>query len=72
MQRLSLSIEDASTHEVIVAGIASEYCVMETVMDFVKRGFNVSVIVDALAYVDKDGHEKAIAEFRSKGVNLLQ
>ena len=67
-----ISIEDASTHDIIVVGIASEYCVMETVMDFVKRGFNVSVIVDALAYVDKDGHEKAIAEFRSKGVNLLQ
>ena len=66
-----ISIEDASTHDIIIAGIASEYCVMETAMDFVKRGFNVSIIVGALAYVDKAGHEKAIAEFRSKGVNLL-
>ncbi len=66
-----ISIEDASTHDIIIAGIASEYCVMETAMDFIRRGFNVSIIVGALAYVDKAGHEKAIAEFRSKGINLL-
>jgi nicotinamidase-related amidase len=66
-----ISIEDASTHDIIIAGIASEYCVMETAMDFIRRGFNVSIIVGALAYVDQAGHEKAIAEFRSKGINLL-
>jgi hypothetical protein len=44
---------------------------METAMDFIRRGFNVSIIVGALAYVDQAGHEKAIAEFRSKGINLL-
>lgn len=66
-----ISVEDAASHNIIIAGIASEYCVMETAMDFVKRGFNVSIIEGALAYVDIDGHNKALSEFRSKGINIL-
>lgn len=66
-----ISMEELPTHDVILVGIASEFCVKETAMDFIKRGFNVSVIEKALAYVDPDGHQKALAEFRSKGINIL-
>ena len=59
------------TEEVYVCGIATEYCVKATVMDLVRAGKKVTVIGDALGYVDKEGHLKALEEMRAAGIRII-
>ena len=56
--------------EVIVTGIASEFCVRESVIALLNSGRKIELPVDMLAWVDKAGHEKNIAELSSMGVKV--
>ena len=57
-------------HDVIVCGIASEFCVRESVIALLKSGRSVEVPVNMLAWVDEDGHKKNIAELQAMGVKI--
>lgn len=61
--------EDAK--EIIISGIATEYCVKETVKDLLREGFKVTVIQDALAYVTKEGSVAAIKELMRLGATII-
>ena len=54
--------------EVVIAGIASEYCVLETTKELIKAGHTVTVLKDGLGYVDEETHQKALQEYESLGV----
>ena len=56
----------------IVSGIATEYCVKNTVMDLLKNGFEVAVLKDGLAYLEAQGHEEALAEMRAMGAQIIE
>ncbi len=56
---------------VIVCGIATEYCVRNTFEDLRKAGFTVYLVKDALAYVDYKGHLEAMAAMAQGGARLL-
>ena len=56
---------------VLVCGIATEYCVRNTAEDLLKDGFEVSVIKDALAWVDPQGHEEALKAMEAEGIKLI-
>ena len=56
--------------ELYVCGIATEYCVRNTVEDLVKAGHKVTVLKDCLAWVDKAGHEQTLKELEEKGINI--
>lgn len=59
--------------EVIVGGLATDYCVKETALDALRAGFAVVVLVDCVRAVDVgqgDG-DKALAEMRKAGATLL-
>ncbi len=56
--------------EVTVVGIATEYCVKETVLDLINAGFGVSVVPEGLAYVDHVGHLATLEEFAQKRIKL--
>jgi nicotinamidase-related amidase len=58
------------TEQVLVCGIATEYCVRNTAEDLLKDGFPVTVLKDCLAWVDADGHRKALAEMEKEGIKL--
>jgi len=60
------------TRKVIVSGIATEYCVKNTVMDLLKNGFEVAVLKDGLAYLEAQGHEEALAEMRAMGAQIIE
>jgi len=67
-------LKDADVTELVVCGLATDYCVKATALDAVERGFKTSVVTDAVAAVDVspgDG-EKALAEIRNAGVSLLR
>lgn len=60
-------------HRVVVAGLATDYCVKETVLDAIRRGLATSVVGDAIAAVDLepgDG-ERALAEMTGAGATLV-
>lgn len=57
--------------KVLICGIATEYCVRNTAEDLLKDGFKVSVLKDCLAWVDAQGHVKALEEMKKEGIRLL-
>ena len=60
------------TDHVYVGGIASEYCVKETVFELLKAGHKVTLLVKGLGYVDYNGHLAAIDAMKKLGVEILE
>ena len=69
-QPLSEVLELLDASDVYVCGIATEYCVRNTCEDLLKAGFKVHLLKDCTAYVDIQGHEKAVEEMASKGISI--
>ena len=55
---------------VYVAGIATEYCVKQTVLDARKNGFRVSVLRDAIAGIQPDDADRAVREMEQAGAQI--
>jgi nicotinamidase/pyrazinamidase len=69
---LEALLRDASVNDVVVTGLATDYCVKATALDARRLGFATTVLTDAIAAVDLqpgDG-ERALAEMRAAGVRL--
>lgn len=60
-----------SRPHVIISGIATEFCVKSTAVDLKDAGCRVSVLKDVLAYVNAEGHEKALKEMAEYGIELI-
>ena len=69
-QPLAEVLELLDTTDVYVCGIATEYCVRNTCEDLQKAGFKVHLLKDCIAYVDLQGHQKALAEMAAKGISI--
>ncbi len=69
-QSLGEILELLDTSEVYVCGIATEYCVRNTCEDLLKAGFKVRLLKDCIAYVDHDGHLKALEEMAAEGISI--
>lgn len=70
---LALQLERLGVEEVWVGGLATDYCVKNTVLDALKHGFRVKAVRDAMRPVEiqpGDG-EKAIEEMRAAGVEIV-
>ena len=54
-----------------IGGLATDYCVRETVLDALKRGFSVTVLLDAVKGVDINpgDSEKALQEMKEMGAD---
>ena len=65
-------LETAGVSDVVVAGLATDYCVKATVLDALRLGFHATVLTDAVAAVDvrPDDGEHALDELRSAGAAL--
>jgi nicotinamidase/pyrazinamidase len=69
---LEQTLRDAAVDEVVVTGLATDYCVKATALDAVRLGFSTTVLTDAIAAVDLepgDG-ERSLAEMAAAGVSL--
>jgi nicotinamidase/pyrazinamidase len=63
-------LETAGVEEVVVVGLATDYCIRATALDAIRLGYRTTVLADGIAAVDVhagDG-ERAIAELRAAGV----
>jgi nicotinamidase/pyrazinamidase len=49
---LEALLREADVERVVVLGLATDYCVKETALDAVRRGFATTVVSDAVAAVD--------------------
>ena len=58
-------LKDYANKDVVISGIATEYCVRNTVEEFLNSGRNVELILPALGYVDHNGHVATIKELRN-------
>lgn len=50
--------------DLVISGIATEYCVKNTLMEFLNAGHNIELLVPGLGYVDKKGHDETMKELR--------
>lgn len=67
---LDARLRAAGVRRLFVGGLATDYCVLNTVKDARKSGFEVTLLLDAIRAVDVqpgDG-ERAIAEMKALGV----
>lgn len=65
-------LRSRNIQRVVVAGLATDYCVQATVLDAVRLGFDVTVLRDAIRAVDlREGDgEKAIETMREAGARI--
>jgi nicotinamidase/pyrazinamidase len=70
---LALQLQRLGIEEIWVGGLATDYCVKNTVLDALKEGFKVKALADAMRPVELqsgDG-ERAIAEMRNAGAEVM-
>jgi len=65
-------LRSANVHRVVVAGLATDYCVKATALDAVRLGYATTVLTDAIAAVDVDpgDGDRALDELAAAGVEL--
>jgi nicotinamidase/pyrazinamidase len=70
---LALQLRRLGVEEVWVGGLATDYCVKNTVLDALKEGFRVKAIEDAMRAVNlnPDDGERAIEEMRAAGAEII-
>jgi nicotinamidase/pyrazinamidase len=71
---LARRLREQGVEEVWVGGLATDYCVKNTVLDAVREGFKVKAVADAMRAVEVkagDG-ERAIEEMRQSGAEIVQ
>ncbi len=70
---LATRLHQQNIGEVVVGGLATDYCVKTTVLDALKNGFKVKAIKNAMRAVDVqpgDG-DRAIEEMRDAGAQIV-
>ncbi|MGH9904556.1 MAG: isochorismatase family protein, partial [Pyrinomonadaceae bacterium] len=70
---LDLQLQRLGVKQVWVGGLATDYCVKNTVLDALRKGYQVKAMVNAMRAVDVnagDG-ERAIEEMRVAGAEIL-
>jgi nicotinamidase/pyrazinamidase len=70
---LAAQLRRQNVEEVVVGGLATDYCVKNTVLDALRHGFKVKAIETAMRAVDLqpgDG-ERAIDEMRDAGAEII-
>jgi nicotinamidase/pyrazinamidase len=67
--KLESLLRDAGINRVVVVGLATDYCVKDTALDAINKGFETTVLADSVRAVDleeRDG-ERALAAVRDAG-----
>jgi len=60
-------------NEIWVGGLATDYCVKQTVLDAVRQGFEVKALADAMRPVNVNSNDgkKAVHEMRQAGAEIV-
>lgn len=63
-------LRENDVDDVVVVGIATDFCVRATALDAVNAGYNTTVLRDYVAGVDDDASEEALDELADAGVEV--
>ncbi len=63
-------LRDRDVDEVVVCGIATDFCVRATARDAAARGFSTTVLTDLVAAVDPDATDRVLGDLRDRGVTI--
>jgi len=71
--QLAQLLRDEGVKEIWVGGLATDYCVKQTVIDGVRDGFEVKALADAMrpVNVNPDDGQKAIEEMKEAGAEII-
>jgi nicotinamidase/pyrazinamidase len=66
-------LKRTDVREIYVCGLATDYCVLKTVLDALSHGFSVKVLADAIRGVElnEGDSERAIGEMSRAGADFL-
>jgi nicotinamidase/pyrazinamidase len=66
-------LKDYGVKTIYIVGLATDYCVLETVLDGLKYGYEVYAVTDAMraVNVNPDDEEKALYKMASSGAHLV-
>lgn len=67
-------LRSSGIKRVFVGGLATDYCVLNTVLDILQSGYEVYVLADGVCAVDvKPGDgDRALAEMKEKGARIIE
>lgn len=57
-------------HQVVLAGIETHICILQTALDLLSMGYRVHVVVDAVGSRHRHDHDTAISRLRDSGVTV--
>ncbi len=57
--------------ELYVGGLATDYCVKESVLDALKNGFKVKLLMDAIKGVNEESSREAIKQMVARGAEQI-
>ena len=71
--QLAQLLRDEGVNELWVGGLATDYCVKQTVIDGVHNGFKVRALADAMraVNVNPDDGKKALEEMKTAGAKIV-
>ncbi|MCF7916766.1 MAG: isochorismatase family protein, partial [Candidatus Omnitrophica bacterium] len=64
-------LAEQNIQKLYIGGLATEFCVKHTVLEALKRGFKVQLLVDAIAGIDSEEAKKAKQEMITKGAEKM-
>ncbi|NLN59363.1 MAG: isochorismatase family protein [Deltaproteobacteria bacterium] len=69
---LRVWLEQMNTTRVWVCGLATDYCVLNTVRDLRRAGHAVIVLTDAVYAVHANGAEQALTDMAARGAEMVE
>ena len=67
---LTQQLREKGVKQVFVGGLATDYCVKNTVLDALKEGFETVLLTDAVRGVESRDSKRAVKEMVSRGAEL--
>lgn len=64
-------LRDNDVEEVVIVGLATDFCVRATALDAIAAGYETSVIPELCRGIDRTGVSAALAELEDAGIELL-
>ena len=68
---LERELRALEVRRLFIGGLTTEYCVRQTALDALKRGFDVVILEDAVRPIDETAQPRVLAELRAAGAVLL-
>ncbi|HXZ81388.1 MAG TPA: nicotinamidase [Terriglobales bacterium] len=69
-ESLEQVLKKKALNTVVVCGLTTDYCVRATALDAAEAGFRVHLVLDAVAGVEPETTNKALAEMKAAGVEF--